>query len=120
MSEMQAFKGKLVKVIPNEGESFQELCKRIAITNQKAKEEDYYNNYLFDEIYPDKYTASNGTLYEIVDLVKEDPDKSYCNIIMDNTANKREITFDTRFWNGGIGLHELLKQTLEKFEVNKK
>lgn len=120
MSEMQSFKGKLVKVIPNEGESFQELCKRISITNHKAKEKDYYDNYLFDEIYPTKYTRANDTLYEVVDLVEEDPDKSHCNIIMDNTANKKELTFDARFWNGGMGLGEILKQTLEKHGVSNK
>lgn len=110
MSDYESHEGKIRKVIPREGENFQELCKRISL-EKGAKEEDYYVGYLFDELYDIYVRGNDETLYEVFDHSKRDPSASYCDFIDNGDGT---FSFSTMFYNGGTCLSEMLGKKLKK------
>jgi hypothetical protein len=113
MSDYERHSGKLVRVLPGNGESFEDLLKRTAKEVLKVELED------LDEIEEELYYNKKDThivllkekaLFKMVNHMKSNSVDDYMSI----TPIEEGFSFDTQFYNSGTCLKEMLNDELQK------
>jgi len=108
MSDYESYTGKIKKVIPIMGETFEERCERLYHT--KGGKREYYEGILFDDFYDD-FIKVGEELYEVIEKIEIDPYDYYCNLVEHEDGT---ISFSTRYYNGGTCLSEMVEDELNK------
>jgi len=119
MSRTEHIKGKMRPLPQAEGETVEDQCKKILERDYPNVELDYPTKYdykyqLIDEAY-EKYVITEYTIYEILEQKDIEDDDGYVTVT-DNQDGTYE--FDTRFYNGGTCLSEMLEMGLKKMDTN--
>ena len=112
MSDYESHTGKLRKLMPLEGETFEEQCQRLWLENG-GHEDEYKPGELFSEYY-EKYLNVNDTVWEIFDHEDLGEDEDMFCKLHPNTDGS--YSFHTRFYNGGTYLAEMLSDEIEKLK----
>ena len=114
MSEQKQYSGKL-KLISNSDSNLNDLCRMVLIEDGA---ENIINDCisLIQEEYQTKYIIHNDKLYKIIECIEQDSEDSYINM----TQNKDVFSFNTRFYNGGTCLVEMLEEGIEKLKEREK
>ncbi len=112
MSDYQTNKGVLKVVTPNEGETRLELMERLYLEMDLPIED--YDESDFCYLTDDKYFIYGETVYEFIEH-EEDRDDDGTVCLMDKNEDGT-ISFYTRFYNGGCGLHEMLEEKMKQLE----
>lgn len=95
MSDYEHHRGKLKKVLPNEGETFEQMLVRLNV-------EDEYETYV----------EVDEELYEIYDHEEQGYEADqFCHL----SKNDGELTFVTRFYNGGTCLTEMIADSIREY-----
>ena len=115
MSDYEHQRGRIIKVVSEEGITLHQHC--LNILEEKGIKYDenykYYDNpeeQVGDELY-EKYVILQGELYEYLELVDEDPYESFAHV---EEGDNGEIRFHSRYYNGGTCLSEMLDEALGK------
>lgn len=114
MSDYESHSGKLRKVLPNEGETFEQLCKRLwneeAINGDEYTEEDYEEGGLFSDFSEKFISDDDKAVWEIFDHEElgEDED-AFCKIHENKDGT---YSFHSRFYNGGTCLSEMIEDSI--------
>jgi hypothetical protein len=115
MSDYESHTGKLRKVLPQENETFEQLCKRLwiaeALKGDEYTEDDYKEGALFSDFYEKFINQNDEFVWEVFDH-KElgDEDDSFCRI---NDNKDGTYSFHTRFYNGGTCMSEMLEDEIK-------
>lgn len=110
MSDYETHSGKIKKLIPFENESFEDQCKRLWILNGELEDE-YDEGFLFEKFYKKYLNIKDKEIWEIFDHVDYGDDDMYCRLFKNNDDS---YSFDTRFYNGGTCITEMLEDELKK------
>lgn len=114
MSDYESHTGKLKKVLPNENETFEQLCKRLWIENGKQNESDYEEGSLFSDFSEKYINQKDKFVWEVFDHEElGEEDDMFCNI-HDNKDGT--YSFHTRFYNGGTYLGEMLEDEIKNIK----
>ncbi len=112
MSETEQHTGKLVKVIPQEGEGTENLAKRLVNENGYRYDVDYWECYLdclYEEGYRE-YVIHNSCIYEVK---CEDIDPCG-DITLGKLLPNGDIDFTVRYYNGGCSFDEAVCGAIDK------
>jgi len=109
MSDYEQHFGKLRLVPQEEGQTMDELCKSLWVKEGQSADDYEEPSTLFDEYY-EKYIMVDGKLWEVFDHTESDDDTDFH--IADNKDGT--YTFQTRFYNGGTCLSEMLEDAIKK------
>jgi hypothetical protein len=115
MSDYESHSGKLKVIERFPEETFDQLCRRIWVSNGMS--EDKYEPYSLMHDLPGfepKYLIVGETLYEIIDHKDHGEDEDSFVRIHENPDNT--LSFHTRFYNGGTYLLEMLEEGVEKLK----
>lgn len=110
MSQDEHHTGKLKLLLPLIDEDLEGLCRRIL--KEESIELDATTDIIdcFDDELRDKYVRYKQYVYKIEDHEEDDGSDSY--IKMQKTEDG--ISFDTKFYNGGTCLSEMLEDGLDR------
>lgn len=114
MSDYQTHEGKIKQVQHLEGETLEDVCKRIWVQNGKPSEEYCYDD--FRHAFYDKYFSVNDRLWEILENKRIEHEDSFCKLTENEDGT---ISFYTTFYNGGACETEMIEWALEKLEKKK-
>ena len=109
MSDIEKVRGNFRKIIPQEGESLEELCKRLCDCELKS----WYDNFTEQIQESCEYFIVNKELYHIYNKVGEEYYDSYCDI---EPIGNNCYSFNTCFYNGGTYLIEILEEAIKELK----
>ena len=112
MSEMKAYRGKLVLVDKVGNETLEEQCKRLL---NVEKMEDYYISYAEQLCDTKPYVTYKDELYKILEKKELDPYDSRFNGSVNEDGS---IDFDVNYYNGGCSLSDALYYVLKDVKSN--
>ncbi len=112
MSDYESHSGKLRKIVSNENESFDDICKRMWVKEGQL-EDTYTEDNLFGSYY-EKYIKVEDSLWEIFEHEESDAEDMFFKI-SDNKDGT--YSFHTRFYNGGTYLSEMAEGELKKLSL---
>jgi hypothetical protein len=115
MSDYEAHTGKIRKLEPLEGETYEQQCKRLYF--EKGGKGEYYEGALFDEFYDDFIRVNKNVLYEVFDHEEKDYDDMFCDLTDNGDGT---YSFTTRFYNGGTCMSEMVEHELKKIKSDEK
>lgn len=109
---MEFWIGKVVKVLPQEGEDVQGLCARILAEKgkEKATYHDSYLEALTDTFY-EQYISHDGVLYDLSGAKDIEEDGDLCQARLNADGS---IEIGLRFYNGGTCLREMFDEAMGK------
>lgn len=112
MSEVESKKGTLRKVEPIDGETLEDVCKRICLFECSIGEKpDYfegYTEYLRAELYR-RYVIYEGAVYEVIEV----SDLEESDIFESKDNSDGTIGFLVQFYNGGCSFDEAIEYALK-------
>lgn len=113
MSETVHYKGILTRVLPNEGETLQDIAKRILVQHN-IEFDDCYDNYLdcLQDNFYQGYVVIDDKIYEVE---KKDIDPDH-NIFKGSLKSDGTIEFEVKYYNGGCGFGEAIDHVLDTIE----
>lgn len=119
MSDMQNFKGKIRPVKTFDGESLEDVCKRLLGGIDLEDSCDTYEEMLREKNWDnDKFFVVNGQLYENFECKEMDYFESDIHFF---DIGNGEFGYSTSFHNGGTCLTEMLENfDIDKFVTNEK
>lgn len=116
MSEIVHYIGKLKEVVPREGETLQEVAKKIydqaGFTMSDYWKERFDGNWvkaLCGET--ENYVRHNGRLFEVLQKISIDPDGDIANASENDDGT---INYEVKYYNGGAGFNEAIDEALSK------
>lgn len=114
MSDYERHNGTLIRINPNEGESFDDMLLRVLKENKidVVESKDNLTKYFIDELWETHY-IHNGVLYKIDNTECDDSSDIYEARINPNG----NISYTLRFYNGGCSFGEALDTALEINEI---
>jgi hypothetical protein len=114
MSETVHYKGILTRVLPNEGETIQDIAKRI-LDHHNIEFDDCYDDYLecLQDNYYQGYVVLDDKIYE-VEKKELDPDSSLFKAVLYSDGT---IEFEVKYYNGGCGFGEAIDHAYDNIRI---
>ena len=114
MSETVHYKGILTRVLPCDGETLQDIAKRILDHHNEIVEDYYDGDYLdcLEDKFYQGYVVLDDKIYE-VEKKELDPDG---NIFKASLYSDGTIEFEVKYYNGGCGFDEAIDHAIDNME----
>lgn len=114
MSDYERHTGTLIRINPNEGESFDDMLLRVLKENKidVVESKDNLTKYFIDELWETHYIHKD-VLY-IIDNVEHDDSDDVADASLNPDGT---ISYSLRYYNGGCGFGEALDYALKKNKI---
>lgn len=112
MSDYEHQRGRMIKVVAEDGITLHQHCLNI-LKDNNLEYNGFHDNpaqMLADEFY-NEYLYLQGELYKILEINDEDPYDSFAHI---TSGDNGELLFNSRYYNGGTCLSEMLDDALNR------
>lgn len=109
MSDTVHYKGHMVVVLPEEGDSLEDTCKRVMQNKELPIHEDSYEEWVYYEGLELGYTIVEGKVYKI-SYESVDP---YLDVFNANISDDGNVNFEVKYYNGGCSFPEALEEALK-------
>ncbi len=113
MSDYEQLTGRIIQIPSLLTETLDDTCKRIWVSDYRYPVETYTKHNFFTRFYDTYFELDDMYLFKILDFVqKPDIEDDYCYISNNSDGT---LTFNTRFYNGGACLKDMLIDGTKQF-----
>lgn len=113
MSDTKHLKGRLMLIEREEGETLEDVCKRVYNNLGKTGLSPWNDNYqeqLLDDFYRE-YVVVNNQLYDVI--TKEEVNVNSEMFIVEEGDKEGEYLYEVKFYSGGCNLNEAIERGFE-------